>query len=176
MPSRGCFGTRTRPFTRPRWKFSHLKSMVARKCWLLKCNPAATRMPGANRCANACKARHVVLRDRWRRHIRDFRMNSLKSLFFRRRDMDGLDVFFPPRMAGMKSFLFQLVPTRYRAQKYNRQLRREIEERPDGALIVWERDSSAQLYYVFHGMAGGLGIQPLTVLRETGLIHNNLVL
>ena len=30
--------------------------------------------------------------------------------------------------------------------------------------------------YVFHGMAGGLGIQPLTVLRETGLIHNNLVL
>ena len=25
-------------------------------------------------------------------------------------------------------------------------------------------------------MAGGLGIQPLTVLRETGLIHNNLVL
>lgn len=103
-------------------------------------------------------------------------MNSLRTLFFRRRDMDGLDVFFPPRMAGIKSFLFQLVPTRYRAQKYNRQLRREIEERPDGALIVWERDSSAQLYYVFHGMAGGLGIQPLTVLRETGLIHNNLVL
>ena len=103
-------------------------------------------------------------------------MNSIKSLLFRGRDMNGVDVYFPPRMAGLKSFLFQLVPTRYRAQKYNRQLRREIEERPDGALIVWERENSNQLYYVFHGMAGGLGIQPFTVLRETGLIHNNLVL
>lgn len=79
-------------------------------------------------------------------------------------------------MAGIKSLLFQLVPARYRAQKYNRQLRREIEEHPDGALIVWERENSSQLYYVFHGMAGGLGMQPLTVLRETGLIHDNLIL
>jgi hypothetical protein len=59
---------------------------------------------------------------------------------------------------------------------FNRQLRRQIEEHPDGVLIVWERENSSQLYYVFHGMAGGLGIQPLTVLRETGLIHNNLIL
>jgi hypothetical protein len=103
-------------------------------------------------------------------------MNRIKSLLFRRGDMDGLDLFFPARMRGIKSLLFQLVPTRYRAQKYNRQLRREIEERPNGALIVWERENSSHLYYVFHGMAGGLGIQPLTVLRETGLIHNNLVL
>jgi len=103
-------------------------------------------------------------------------MSGIKSLLFRRRDMDGIDVYFPPRTASIKSLLFQLVPTRYRAQRYNRQLQREIEERPDGALIVWERENSSQLYYVFHGMAGGFGIQPLTVLRETGLIHNNLVL
>jgi hypothetical protein len=103
-------------------------------------------------------------------------MTSIKKLLFRRSDRDGMDVFFPARIKGIKSLFYQLVPTRYRAQKYNRQLRREIEDRPDGALIVWEREDSSQLYYVFHGMAGGLGIQPLTVLRETGLIHNNLVL
>ena len=103
-------------------------------------------------------------------------MDRIKNLIFRRGDLNGLDVFFPARVKGVKSLLFQLVPTRYRAQKYNRQLRREIEERPDGALIVWTRENSSQLYYVFHGMAGGLGIQPLTVLRETGLIHKNLVL
>jgi hypothetical protein len=103
-------------------------------------------------------------------------MNRIKSLLFRRGDMNGIDLFFPDRMKGIKSLLFQLVPTRYRARKYNRQLRREIDERPDGALIVWERENSSRLYYVFHGMAGGLGIQPLTVLRETGLIHSNLVL
>ncbi|PYK44127.1 MAG: hypothetical protein DME53_09560 [Verrucomicrobia bacterium] len=103
-------------------------------------------------------------------------MSAIKSLLFRRRDMDGLDVFFPARMRGLKSLLFQFVPTRYRAQRYNRQLRREIEENPNGALLVWPRENSSQLYYVFHGMAGGLGIQPLTVLRETGLIHNSLVL
>jgi hypothetical protein len=103
-------------------------------------------------------------------------MNKIKSFLFRRRDMDGIDVFFPASVRGIKGLLFQLVPTRYRAQKYNRQLRREIEEHPDGSLIVWERENSSQLYYVFHGMAGALGIQPLTVLRETGLIHHNLVL
>ncbi len=103
-------------------------------------------------------------------------MNRIKSLLFRRSDLNGIDVFFPARMKGVKSLLFQLVPTRYRAQKYNRQLRREIEERPAGALVVWEREESSHLYYVFHGMAGGLGIQPLTVLRETGLIHSNMVL
>ena len=102
-------------------------------------------------------------------------MTSIKSLL-RRGDKNGIDVYFPPRIRGIKSLLFQLVPTRYRAQKYNRQLRRDIEERPDGALIVWERESSSQLYYVFHWMAGGLGLPPLTVLRDTGLIHNNLVL
>jgi hypothetical protein len=103
-------------------------------------------------------------------------MTNLKSLLFRRGDIDGIDAYFPPRMASFKGLLFQLVPMSYRAQKYNRQLCREIEERPEGALIVWERENSSQLYYIFHGMAGGLGIQPLTVLRETGLIHNNLVL
>lgn len=103
-------------------------------------------------------------------------MTNLKNLLFRRSEMNGIDVYFPPRKATIKSLLFQLVPTRYRAQKYNRQLRREIEERPDGALVVWPRENSSRLYYVFHGMAGGLGIQPLTVLRESGLIHNNLVL
>src|SRR6266550_493175 len=72
-------------------------------------------------------------------------------------------------MTTIKSLLFQLVPTRYRARRYNRQLRRDIEENPNGALVVWERENSSKLYYVFHGMAGGLGIQPLTVLRETGL-------
>src|SRR5947208_12734518 len=100
---------------------------------------------------------------------------TIRNLF-RRRDMDGIDVYFPPTRATIKSLLFQLVPTKYRAQRYNRQLRREIEEHPDGALIVWERENSSQLYYMFHGMAGGLGIQPLTVLRESGLIHSNLVL
>jgi hypothetical protein len=103
-------------------------------------------------------------------------MATLKSLFSRRSEVDGIDVYFPPRVASLKSFLFQLVPTSYRAHKYNRQLRREVEERPDGALVVWPRENSSQLHYVFHGMAGGLGIQPLTVLRESGLIYNNLVL
>lgn len=42
----------------------------------------------------------------------------------------------------------------YRVWRYNRQLRQEIEENPDGALVVWERENSSQLYYVFHGMAG----------------------
>jgi hypothetical protein len=102
-------------------------------------------------------------------------MTTIKNLF-RRRDTDGIDDYFPPRSASIKSLLFQLVPTRYRAQRYNRQLRRDIEENPNGALVVWERENSSKLYYVFHGMAGGLGIQPLTVLRETGLIQNNLVL
>ena len=77
---------------------------------------------------------------------------------------------------SLKGLLFQLVPIKYRAQKYNRKLRREIEERPEGALVVWTRENSSRLYYVFHGMAGGLGIQPLTVLRETGWIHHNMVL
>lgn len=103
-------------------------------------------------------------------------MTVLSKLLFRRGDKNGIDVYFPPKKRDFKSLLYQLVPTRYRAQKYNRQLRREIEERPDGALVLWARETSSRLYYVFHGMAGGLGIQPLTVLRETGLIHNNLVL
>ena len=101
----------------------------------------------------------------------------MKSLLFRRGDKDGRDEYFAPsRVAGIKSLLFQLVPTKYRAQRYNRQLRRQIEEHPDGALVTWKRENSSQLGYVFHGMAGALGIQPLTVLRETGLIHSNLVL
>lgn len=103
-------------------------------------------------------------------------MTSIKNLFSRRPDLNGIDVFFPSKAKSVKSLLFQLVPTRYRAQRYNRQLRREIAERPEGALIVWARENSSQLYYVFHGMAGGLGIQPLTVLRETGWIHHNMVL
>ncbi len=103
-------------------------------------------------------------------------MNSIKSLLFRRREMNGIDDYFPPRMTSLKGLLFHLVPTSFRARRYNRQLRREIEERPDGALVAWERENSRQLYYVFHGMAGGLGMQPLTVLRETGLIRTNLIL
>jgi hypothetical protein len=103
-------------------------------------------------------------------------MTTIKNFLFRRRDTNGVDEYFPPRSVTIKSLLFQLVPTRYRAQRYNKQLRREIEENPDGALLVWPRETSTRLYYVFHGMAGGLGIQPLTVLRETGLIQNNLVL
>jgi hypothetical protein len=103
-------------------------------------------------------------------------MASLKNLLFRRRQLNGVDDYLPRRGASLRGLLYQLVPTSFRAQKYNRQLRREIEERPEGALVVWERDTSDRLYYVFHGMAGGLGIQPLTVLRETGLLQNNLVM
>jgi hypothetical protein len=103
-------------------------------------------------------------------------MTNIKRLLFHRGDKNEIDVYFPPKTADIKGFLFSLLPTRYRAQRYNQLLRREIEEHPDGALIVWERENSSQLYYAFHGMAGGLGIQPLTVLRETGLIHNNLIL
>ena len=103
-------------------------------------------------------------------------MSGIKDLLFRRSNPNGVDDYFPPRTATLKSLLFQLVPTRYRAQKYNRQLRRQIEENPDGAVVVWPRETSNQLYYVFHGMAGGLGIQPLTVMRETGLLQANLVL
>lgn len=79
-------------------------------------------------------------------------------------------------MNRIKSFLFELLPASYRARRHNRQLRREIEEHPDGALVIREREDSNRLGYVFHGMAGGLGLQPLTVLRETGLIRTNLVL
>jgi hypothetical protein len=102
---------------------------------------------------------------------------SIKNLLFRRGDKDGRDVYFAPsKIKSIKGFVFSLLPTRYRAQNYNRLLRREIKRNPDGALIVWRRENSTQLYYAFHGMAGGLGIQPLTVLRETGLIHTNLIL
>jgi hypothetical protein len=104
-------------------------------------------------------------------------MTRIKSLLFRRGDNDERDVYFAPsRIKSLKGLVFSLLPTRYRAQNYNRLLRRQIEENPDGALLAWPRETSSQLYYVFHGMAGGLGIQPLTVLRETGLIHHNLVL
>jgi len=104
-------------------------------------------------------------------------MTSIKNLLFRRGNTDERDVYFAPsRIKSIKGLIFSLLPTSFRAQNYNRLLRRQIEENPDGALIVWERENSSQLYYAFHGMAGGLGIQPLTVLRETGLIHNNLVL
>jgi hypothetical protein len=79
-------------------------------------------------------------------------------------------------MTSIKSLLFQLVPTSYRARMYNRQQRREIEEHPDRALIVWKRENSSQLCYVFHGLRGGLMMQPLRVFHETGLIHTNLIL
>ncbi|MDQ3199164.1 MAG: hypothetical protein M3Q46_08280 [Verrucomicrobiota bacterium] len=103
-------------------------------------------------------------------------MAGIKNLLFRRAAMNGIDDYFPARMTSIKGLLYHLVPTSFRARRYNRQLRRQIEERPEGALIVWERESSSQLNYIFHGMAGGLGMQPLTVLRETGLIRTNLVL
>ena len=103
-------------------------------------------------------------------------MGTIRNLLFRRSDMNGIDDYFPPTTTTIRSLLFQLVPTKFRARRYNRQLQREIEENPDGALVVWRRENSSQLYYVFHGMAGGLGIQPLTVLRETGLLRTNLVL
>src|SRR5262245_46176416 len=101
---------------------------------------------------------------------------GIKSLLRKRGEINGVDDYFPPTTTTIRSLLFQLVPTRYRAQRYNRQLQREIKENPNGAMIVWGRENSSQLYYVFHGMAGGLGIQPLTVLRETGLLRTNLVL
>ena len=82
-------------------------------------------------------------------------MSTIRNLLFRRSDMNGVDDYFPPTTTTIRSLLFQLVPTRYRAQRYNRQLQREIKENPDGALVVWGRENSSQLYYVFHGMAGG---------------------
>ena len=95
-----------------------LKNMVTRNCWPSKCNPAHTWALGANRCASACKVRPAVPHDPRRRHIRSLRMSRIKSLLFRRGDMNGIDCFFPHRMKGIKSLLFQLVPTRYRARKY----------------------------------------------------------
>jgi hypothetical protein len=103
-------------------------------------------------------------------------MTSIKNLLFRRGDKNGIDVYLPPKVTSIKSLLFQLLPTSYRVWRYNQLLRREIKEHPDGALIVWEREKSSQLCYVFHGVAGALQMQPLTVLRETGLIHTNLIL
>jgi diadenosine tetraphosphatase ApaH/serine/threonine PP2A family protein phosphatase len=79
-------------------------------------------------------------------------------------------------MTSIKSLLLLFPRTSYGARRYNQRLRREIEEHPDRALMVWERENSSQLWYVFHGMAGALQMQPLTVLRETGLIHTNLIL
>lgn len=79
-------------------------------------------------------------------------------------------------MNRIKSFIFELLPKSYRVRRYNRKLRQEIDEHPDGALVVWERGNSSQLCYVFHGMAGALGLQPLMVLRESGLIRSNLIL
>ena len=79
-------------------------------------------------------------------------------------------------MTSIKSLLLLFPRTSYGARRYNQRLRREIEEHPDGALIVWERENSSQLCYVFHGLQGLLMIEPLTVLRETGLIHTNLIL
>ena len=64
-----------------------------------------------------------------RRPTRSPRM-SIKSPLFRRGDKDGIDVYFPPKVTSIKSLLFQLVPTSYRAQMFNRQLRRQIEEHP----------------------------------------------
>src|SRR5262249_48004391 len=171
----GCSVTWTRLSIRTRSNCSHW-NRVMRSCWLPRCNPAVTVRLGASRCASGCKARPAVLCGRRCPHIRVPRMGTIRSLLFRRRDMNGVDDYFPPTTTTIKSLLFQLVPTRYRAQRYNRQLQREIEANPDGALIVWGRENSTQLYYVFHGMAGGLGIQPLTVLRETGLLRANLVL
>src|SRR5262249_27068154 len=81
-------------------------------------------------------------------------------------------------LKSIKRLLLQLLPRSYRLRRNSQRLRREIEEHPDRALIVWERENSSQLYYVFHGMdwrAGALLMQPLTVLRETGLVHSNMV-
>ena len=83
-------------------------------------------------------------------------MTTIKNLF-RRRDTDGIDDYFPPRSASIKSLLFQLVPTRYRAQRYNRQLRRDIEENPNGALVVWERRTRASCIMSSTEWRGGWG-------------------
>src|SRR4029450_11508899 len=153
MLSPGCCGAWTRLSKRALWSCSHLKNMVTRDCWLARCNPALAGAVGASGCASACKARPAVLCDRWLRSIPARRMTTIRNLF-RRRDTDGIDDYFPPRSASIKSLLFQLVPTRYRAQRYNRQLRRDIEENPNGALVVWERENSSKLYHVFPAMAG----------------------
>jgi hypothetical protein len=90
-------------------------------------------------------------------------------------------------MTSIKKLLLRLLPMSYRLRRNNQRLCREIEEHPDRALIVWERENSSQLCYFFHGMAGPEmmkplkdfdvdGLQPLTVLRETGLIHTNVIL
>src|SRR5260370_7262720 len=130
--------------------------MVTKSCWLLRCNPALMCALRVNRCASVCKAKPVGPSGRRSRHIEAPRMNRIKSLLFRRRDMDGIDVYFAPGRATIKSLLFQLVPTRYRAQRYNRQLRREIAQNPKSALLFWPRANSTHLYYLFHPLASAL--------------------
>jgi hypothetical protein len=97
-------------------------------------------------------------------------MTSIKSLL-RQRLPKSYRV-----MSSIKWFLLRLPPKSYRVRRNNQRLRREIEEHPDRALIVWQRENSSQLWYLFHGRAEELMMQPLTFLRETGLIHTNLIL
>jgi hypothetical protein len=79
-------------------------------------------------------------------------------------------------MIQIKRLLNRLLPPSYRTPNEHRRLRETIDENPDSGLIVWPRPNSDLLYYVFHGMAGKLMMQPLTALRESGLLGANLVL
>src|SRR4029078_4963079 len=150
MQSPGCSAAWMKLSIRARWKCLHLKNAVTRSCWHPRCSPAVMCALRANPCASACKVRPAVPCGQRCRHNRVPRMGSIRNLLFRRSDMNGVDDYFPPTTTTIRSLLFQLVPTKFRARRYNRQLQREIEENPDGALVVWRRENSSQLYYVFH--------------------------
>lgn len=55
-------------------------------------------------------------------------------------------------------------------------LRREFDAHPERAIVVRPQATSPQLFYVFQGRGMGLMMEPMEFLRETGLLHANLVM
>lgn len=78
-------------------------------------------------------------------------------------------------MVTLRTYLGELLrsPARIRTR---RRMLREIEEHPERAITTWKRETCDQLFYLFHGLELQLMMDPLTVLRETGLIRRNLLL
>ena len=83
-------------------------------------------------------------------------------------------------MPSPKQLIHRLVPEWYRAAARRRvtdeRFQKEIEEHPDRAMVVRAQESSPELFYVFQGRGMAMMMDPLTVLKECGLLRVNLVL